>query len=92
MTASAQRLLDEARTLPEKDRIEMADALLESVPRDVPPDRRPPPEDLTPEEWIAAWAPELERRWAQVKSGEATLVPWEEVRAGLGKREPVDAH
>ena len=82
-SAPARRLLDEVLALPEKERAELAEALLDSF--------HPPGEDLTPEQWRAAWEPELRRRMAQVEAGEVKLVPWEEVRAKFGSRRASDA-
>jgi putative addiction module component (TIGR02574 family) len=36
-------------------------------------------EELTPEEWEAAWSEEINRRVADAEAGRTKLVPWEEV-------------
>ena len=79
----ARRLFDEALALPEKERAELAEALLDSF--------HPPGEDLTPEQWRAAWEPELRRRMAESDAGAVKSVPWEEVRARLGMGGAADA-
>ena len=77
MTAAARRLLDDALTLPDADRAEVAGALAESVPADaVMPD--PPGEETSPAEHRAAWAAELDKRAAGLDSGEVRAIPRDE--------------
>jgi hypothetical protein len=49
-------------------------ALLDEVPE-------MPGEDLTEEEWYAAWTPVLERRLEEMRSGAVQGKTWEEVQA-----------
>lgn len=63
-----ESVLDELLKLPAAQRLLVADRLIESVP--------PPP--LGPE-----WEAEIARRVAEIESGTAQLIPWEEVRAEL---------
>ena len=58
----------EALKLPERERLEVAERLYESL--DGPPD--PDAEE--------AWAAEIERRLRSIESGDAVLIPWEEAR------------
>jgi putative addiction module component (TIGR02574 family) len=64
----AKRLLKEVLALPDADRAELAAEIMASF--DGPPDP-----DVE-----AAWAGEIERRAAEVLSGESEGVPWDEVR------------
>jgi putative addiction module component (TIGR02574 family) len=66
--ATFDALVQAVLALPEEQRAEMADRLLESLPAEVTSQLHP------------AWRAELKRRAAQVDSGEVTPVPWEEVR------------
>ncbi len=38
-------------------------------------------EELSPEEWEAAWLEECERRMADLEAGRTKLVSWEEMKA-----------
>ena len=71
MTANTDHLTAAALALPEDDRLELADRLMESL--DGPPDA----------DYDQAWADEIARRLADVRSGTAVTVPWEEVRKRL---------
>ena len=68
MTQEADDLLKKALTLPAEDRAAMAGSLLESLEE---------PVDPSAEE---AWNEEIARRIADLDSGKAKTVPWEEVR------------
>ena len=68
MTQEADELLKKALTLPAEDRAAMAGSLLESLEE---------PVDPSAEE---AWNDEIARRIADLDSGKAKTVPWEEVR------------
>jgi len=68
MTPTLDSLYQAALALPEADRAELADRLLDSLPPAGPAGLHP------------AWPAELRRRAAQVDSGEVTPVSWEEVR------------
>ena len=73
MTSRGQRLLDEAKTLSEIERAEIAAALLASLP----------PEIAGRDD--AAWIEEIERRAQAALSGEPGL-SWAEVRAEVERR------
>ncbi len=62
-------VLNEARQLSEADRLKLIGVLWSEVPAD---SDFPLHED---------WAPELERRVAELKAGRALTVPWETIRA-----------
>ena len=68
MTQEADELLKKALTLPAEDRAAMAGSLLESLEE---------PVDPSAEE---AWNEEIARRIADLDSGKAKTVPWEEIR------------
>ena len=74
MPRDVTEIFEEASTLPESDRAELAGRLLESLHGE-------PDEDVE-----AAWAAEIERRIRQLDSGEVKTIPWEEVRAKLYAR------
>ena len=67
MAPSAEKLLQEALALPEEARVDLAEALLESVE----PGR-------AEEGAAAAWSAEAKRRLEQVRTGAVKAVPWEE--------------
>jgi putative addiction module component (TIGR02574 family) len=68
MRRHAQTVLQEALTLPEQERAEIAGALLESL--------EPEPEaDVE-----LAWRQEVAARVAALDAGEAETTPWEEIR------------
>ena len=64
-----------ALDLDEHDRATLAGLLIESLEQE-------PDQDLG-----AAWNAEIERRIAELESGQARAIPWEEVREKLLKRE-----
>jgi len=66
-----ERLLNEALTLPERERAELVAKLLESL--------EGPPESGVD----AAWAAEIERRCAALDSGDAVSSDWNEVRSRI---------
>ena len=71
MATSARELYQQAMELEEKERASLAGLLLESLDTEV-------------EEGVeAAWLAEIERRMAALDSGDAKLVPWEDVRNQL---------
>ena len=61
-------VLSEARQLSVKDRLRLIDALWDLVPPDA---------DIPLHE---DWAAELERRVAEIESGDAATVPWTTIR------------
>ncbi|HET9766745.1 MAG TPA: addiction module protein [Thermoanaerobaculia bacterium] len=75
MTKTAEALLRDALDLDEQERAEMAVALLESLEPSV-----------NEAEIEQAWHEEVRRRIAAVDSGQAELIPWEEVRKQLFAR------
>ena len=71
---SYESLLADASRLPVVDRIQLIEALWETVPADsLPP--------LTDE-----WLEEIRRRSAEYESGSVQTVPWEQVRADALRR------
>jgi putative addiction module component (TIGR02574 family) len=78
VTEAAQKLFDEALALPERERLALAEALFDSLPR----------EDQAKVD--EAWRVELLARMEQVRKGDVQLESWDEVRqAGhraLGQR------
>ena len=74
MTHKAKELLDQALALTEEERAELAGALLESLE---------PTADADVE---GAWRREVARRVAELDSGVARTVPWEQVRDELFSR------
>ncbi len=72
--ASYETLLADASSLPVADRIQLIEALWDTLPADsLPP--------LT-DEWVA----EIERRSAEYDSGSVQTVPWEQIRAEALRR------
>ena len=67
MAPSTERLLQEALSLSEDARVDLAEALLESVEHE--------PADSGAD---AAWSSEARRRLEEVRSGAVKPVPWEE--------------
>jgi len=74
MSPTADQLLDAALTLPDEDRLELAEALLASLQG---LDRSPLDE---------SWREVIRRRSAELRSGEVIGVPWEEVRRHARER------
>ena len=74
MKRDLKELFREAVQLPDEDRAALAGLLLESI--------EPGPEG----EVEAAWAAEIERRFAEIDSGAVKMIPWEEVRKELFRR------
>jgi putative addiction module component (TIGR02574 family) len=74
MTQQALDLLQKALSLSEEERAALADSLLASL-------------DGTVDEGAEkAWEQEISRRIADIDSGKAKTVPWEEVRGKLSSR------
>lgn len=74
MATSATDILSQALELKEEERAELAGLLIESL-------------DEPAEEGVeAAWAVEIERRMADLDSGAAKTLSWEEVRKKLHGR------
>ena len=74
MTKQALELLQKALALPEADRAALAGSLLESLDQVVDADAE------------VAWQNEVSRRIADLDSGKAKTVPWEELRSRLAAR------
>ncbi len=68
MTANTEQLIDAALTLPEEDRVQFAEALIASLQ----PTDRPPFDE--------SWRQIIQRRSAELHSGQVTPIPWEEVK------------
>ena len=69
MTQAVAQILEEAEQLSTQERAELADRIVESLARDIPPD-------------IAeAQVTEVRRRIAQVEAGEVALIPGEDALA-----------
>lgn len=68
MSLTTEQLLDAALTLPDEDRLEIAEALYASLQ----PSDRPPLDE--------SWREVIRRRSAELKSGQVVGVPWEEVK------------
>jgi len=64
----AETLLQEALSLPDDERAEIAGALLESL------------EPASEEDVETAWRQEVAARVAALEAGEVTTTPWEEIR------------
>jgi putative addiction module component (TIGR02574 family) len=73
ISTRAEELLVAALELPEEERAEIADRLLDSLP-----DKEWLWEDADPK-WRAAWEAEIRRRIDDVRSGKVQLVDGEEV-------------
>ena len=63
-----QTLITEALQLSEAERIELAEALYESVEGPADPDA------------AEAWSEEIARRLSEIDAGRARLVPWDQAR------------
>lgn len=74
MASSASELFKQAMELEDEERASLVGLLLESLDTEV-------------EEGVeAAWLVEAERRMAALDSGDAKLVPWEDIRNRLLQR------
>lgn len=71
MSTNADTILGTALALPPDERAWLAEELVASLDRHRDPDVE------------AAWAREIERRIAEVESGEAETVSWEDARARI---------
>jgi putative addiction module component (TIGR02574 family) len=74
MTQEAAELLKKALSLPVSERADLAGSLIESL------------DDTRDESVEAAWDEEVARRIADIDSGKAKTVPWEEVRGKISSR------
>jgi putative addiction module component (TIGR02574 family) len=74
MTQHARQILEDALTLPEEERIGIANDLLESV------------EGTGGPGWEEAWAAEIDQRLERYRQGLDKGIPWSEVRERIEKR------
>ena len=74
MEKRTKEILEEALALPESEREELVMLLVPSL------ETNPYGEDFHPE-----WIPELVQRVREIKSGDAELIPWEQVKARLDR-------
>jgi putative addiction module component (TIGR02574 family) len=68
MNSTTEQLFDAALALPDEDRAELVEALIASLQ----PDDRPPFDE--------SWREIIQRRSAELRSGQVTPVPWAEVK------------
>jgi putative addiction module component (TIGR02574 family) len=68
MSPATEQLLDAALALPEEERLQFAEALIVSLQ----PDDQPPFDE--------SWREIIQRRSAELRSGQVTPVTWEEVK------------
>jgi putative addiction module component (TIGR02574 family) len=74
MTPSTERLLTTVLELPDEDRLEFTEALIASLrPEDQPP-------------FDASWGAVIRRRSVELRSGQATPIPWAEVKRQLREK------
>ena len=66
---SFSSVLNDARQLSDRERLDLIDALWDLIPEDA---------DLQLHE---EWGPELQRRIDAIAAGHAPTIPWEEIRA-----------
>jgi putative addiction module component (TIGR02574 family) len=74
MTRAAKDIVNAAKRLPESDRLEIVEELLESL------------ESSSDGDADAAWATEVERRSRQIADGIVRPIPWPEVKARAKER------
>jgi putative addiction module component (TIGR02574 family) len=74
MPKSVKELYEEASTLDEKQRADLAGLLLESLDSERDPDVE------------RAWAIEIEQRVAQIEAGEVEMIPWEDIKRDMYAR------
>ena len=70
VTSATKKILDDALALPENEREALVEALSDSLD--------PEAVELSPE-----WTSEIRSRIAQIESGEAKTIPWDEVDARI---------
>ncbi len=73
MPNPVEDLFSRASILDEQDRATLAGLLLESLEHEIDKDVE------------SAWREEIERRLGEMDSNDVVLIPWEEVKAKLGK-------
>lgn len=68
MDSTVEQVLDAALALPDGDRVELVEALIASFqPEDQPP-------------FHESWREVIQRRSAELRTGQVAPVPWEEVK------------
>ena len=72
VTSATKKILEDALALPEKEREALVEALSDSLD--------PEALELSPE-----WTSVIRNRIAQIESGEAKTIPWDEVNARIRK-------
>lgn len=70
MTATAEKILEDALALPEEERETLANALITSLER-------------MPDDVERAWTNEAVRRLERESSGETTAIPWDAAKRQL---------
>lgn len=74
MSSTAEQLLNAALELPEEDRLQLVEALMTSLqPADRPP-------------FDESWREVIQRRSAELRSGQVAPVPWEQVKQQARER------
>ena len=68
MNSTTEQLFDAALTLPDGDRVELVETLIASLQ----PDDQPPFDE--------SWREVIQRRSSELRSGQVTPIPWEEVK------------
>jgi putative addiction module component (TIGR02574 family) len=80
MSDTAEKLKTTLSALPKGDRAELVHFLLDTLDDDG--------DDLTEEEWDAAWLPVLNRRVEEIKSGKVEPIPVEELLRRMREKYP----
>ena len=86
MTPRTNELLPELLALPEADREELVERLVESLDGPADPDAvgmAPDADGPADPDYDAAWSDEIARRLADYRAGRVTPIPWEDVRRRL---------
>ena len=73
MKREIQKVIDQTMKMPPTDRAAIAEPLIASL------------EDTAELEVEKAWQQEIQRRLTEIDNSEVECIPWEEVRARLGK-------
>ena len=73
MKFEVQRVLDQTMKMPPADRAAIAEQLIASL------------DEVAEKEVEKAWQEEIQHRLSQIDSSEVQCLPWEEVKARLGR-------
>ena len=73
MKSDVKRVIDQTMKMSSSDRAAIAEYLIGSL------------DGTTEKEVEQAWQEEIQRRLAQIDSSDVECIPWEQVRARLGK-------